>query len=93
MYLLELVRYIHLNPLRAMLVKELRDLDTYPYSGHSVVMGKRKHDWQDTDYILKLFNSKYSTARRRYREFVKKGIADGQRSDLVGGGLIRSFGG
>jgi hypothetical protein len=31
LYLLELVRYIHLNPLRARLVKDLTDLDKYPY--------------------------------------------------------------
>ena len=92
-YLLELVRYIHLNPLRARLVSDLKKLDNYPYCGHSVLMGKRKNDWQDTEYILKLFNSKYSTARRRYRDYVKKGIDEGQRSDLVGGGLIRSAGG
>ena len=39
-YLKELVRYIHLNPLRAGLVKNLVDLGSYPYSGHSVLMGK-----------------------------------------------------
>jgi REP element-mobilizing transposase RayT len=93
LYLLELVRYIHLNPLRARLVKALADLDKYPYSGHSVLMGKREHDWQDSDYILKRYHSNYSTARQRYREYLKKGIADGRRPELVGGGLIRSAGG
>ena len=92
-YLLELVRYIHLNPLRAKLVSDLKELDKHPYCGHSVLMGKKKHDWQDTDYILKLYDSTYSIARRRYRKYVKKGIADGRRPDLVGGGLIRSAGG
>jgi putative transposase len=92
-YLLELVRYIHLNPLRAGLVLDLKKLDKHPYCGHGVLMGKRKNDWQDTEYILKLFNSKYSIARRYYREYVKKGIAQGRRPDLVGGGLIRSAGG
>ena len=92
-YLLELVRYIHLNPLRAKLVSDLKKLDTYPYCGHSVLMGKNKHDWQDTNYILKFYDSKYSIARRRYRKYLKKGIADGRRPDLTGGGLIRSAGG
>ena len=92
-YLLELVRYIHLNPLRAGLVSDLKKLDKHPYCGHCVLMDKRKSDWQDTEYILKLFNNKYSIARRRYREYVKKGIAEGRRPDLVGGGLIRSAGG
>ena len=93
LYLLELVRYIHLNPLRARIVKELKELDKYPYCGHSVLMGKNKREWQDSDYILGFYNGKYLTARRRYREYVEKGVADGRRSDLVGGGLIRSAGG
>ena len=92
-YLLELVRYIHLNPLRAKLVSDLRKMDTYPYCGHGVLMGKKTHDWQDTDYILKRYAGKYSIARRRYRAYVKKGIDEGRRPDLVGGGLIRSAGG
>jgi REP element-mobilizing transposase RayT len=93
-YLLELVRYIHLNPLRAKIVEGMKELDKYPYSGHGVLMGKRKHAWQDIDYILKLFiDGKRSIARRRYRDFVEKGITDGSRYDLTGGGLLRSAGG
>jgi hypothetical protein len=42
-YLLELIRYIHLNPLRAGLVKDFRELDTYPWSGHAAILGKRKN--------------------------------------------------
>ena len=56
-------------------------------------MGKQKHNWQDTEYVLGFFNEKISTARRRYRLFVKKGIPQGKRPELVGGGLIRSVGG
>jgi REP element-mobilizing transposase RayT len=44
-YLLELVRYIHLTPLRAKLVKDLSSLDTYPYSGHRALMGKDSRPW------------------------------------------------
>ena len=91
--MLELVRYIHLNPLRAGIVKELKALDKYPYCGHSVLMDKSKREWQDADYILKFYNSKYSMARRRYWQYVKRGIEDGRRSDLTGGGLVRSAGG
>ncbi len=92
-YLRELVRYIHLNPLRAGLVKDLKALDKYPFSGHSVLMGKRKLAWQDADYVLKFHGGKKAAARQGYREYVKKGIPDGRRPDLVGGGLIRSAGG
>jgi REP element-mobilizing transposase RayT len=40
-YLLELIRYIHLNPLRAGLAKDLKELDKYPWTGHSAIMGKK----------------------------------------------------
>lgn len=92
-YLLELVRYIHLNPVRAKLVQDLKALSKYPYCGHGGLLKKRKHNWQSTEYVLKLFDSNYSKARRQYIEFVNKGISQGRRSDLVGGGLIRSAGG
>jgi len=92
-YMLELVRYIHLNPIRAKIIPELKFLDKYTYCGHAAIMGKKKNNWQDTDYVLKLFNSKLSLSRRRYREYVKKGISVGKRPDLIGGGLVRSAGG
>ena len=92
-YLLELVRYIHLNPLRAKLVSEYKALGRHPYSGHSVVLGHRKNDWQDAEYILKFFGDKRAIARRRYNKFVQKGIEQGKRPDLIGGGLLRSQGG
>ena len=92
-YLLELVRYIHLNPLRAKLVADLDGLDKYPYSGHGTLTGKRKNEWQEVDYILARFDKKVSTARKLYRDFVRDGEAMGKRPELTGGGLIRSLGG
>ena len=92
-YLLELVRYIHLNPLRAKIVKSLIEADTYPYSGHSAVMGKVQRDFQDTDYVLRRFGKKVPEARKAYRAYVAKGISQGRRPELAGGGLIRSAGG
>ena len=92
-YLLELVRYIHLNPLRAKQVSELKKLERYPYCGHSVLLGHHRNDWQSVDQTLKLFGKNVSLARRRYREFIKKGVNQGRRPELVGGGLIRSIGG
>jgi putative transposase len=90
-YLKELVRYIHLNPLRAGLVADLKVLDRYPWAGHSALMGKIKQDWQDTDYVLAYFGDTRSKARAAYRSFVDKGISEGRRPDLIGGGLIRSL--
>jgi putative transposase len=92
-YLLELIRYIHLNPLRAGLVDTLNQLDRHKYCGHSFLMGKKGSEWQDTQYVLKLFDNRSSRARKRYHEFVEKGVSMGRREDLTGGGLIRSAGG
>jgi putative transposase len=92
-YLLDLVRYIHLNPLRAGLVRGLVELDQYPYSGHSTMMNRVKNSWQETGEILSLFGKISDSARRSYRMFVEQGIDQGRRHDLAGGGLIRSAGG
>jgi len=92
-YFLELVRYIHLNPLRAGLVKDLGGLDTYGYAGHSALMDNSGNGFQDIDSILKRFDRGAGTARKCYRSFVQKGIEIGRRPELIGGGLIRSLGG
>ena len=92
-YFKELVRYIHLNPLRDKLVKSLAELDRYRWCGHAVVLGKGKNDWQDRDYLLGWFGTKEGEAKRAYRRFVKNGIDQGRRPELAGGGLIRSMGG
>lgn len=92
-YLLELVRYIHLNPLRAGLVRTIGGLDKYRWSGHSVLMGNQKKKWQDSEEILSRFGKTISEARGKYKEFVIEGIKRGKRDDLTGGGLIRSLGG
>ena len=92
-YLLELVRYIHLNPLRASQVKSMEELDEYPWSGHHVLMGTKKNDWQERDYVLDQFHKKEGKAIRAYRKFMEEGKNQGRRPELVGGGLIRSLGG
>lgn len=92
-YLKELIRYIHLNPLRAGLVENMNKLDRYAWCGHSVLMNKTKRSWQNIDFVYGLFSDRKRLARKSYREFVEKGINEGSRPDLTGGGLLRSFGG
>ncbi|MDP2798894.1 MAG: transposase, partial [Deltaproteobacteria bacterium] len=92
-YLLALARYIHLNPLRASIVKSIEELDRYPWSGHSVLVGKIKNNWQERDYVLRQFSEYKGKAVRTYRKFMEEGKDQGKRSELIGGGLIRSLGG
>lgn len=90
-YLLELVRYIHLNPLRAGLVEGMAELDYYMWSGHSVLMENRVFAGQEMKEVLANFGRSKREARNNYREFVKEGVSIGRREDIAGGGKRRSL--
>ena len=92
-YLRELVRYIHLNPIRAGIITTLDELSNYKYTGHSAIMGNVKRDWQDSEYVLGYFGKSVKKARKEYESFVNAGLGDGRKDELTGGGLIRSLGG
>ncbi len=84
-YLLELLRYIHLNPLRSGLVPDLSTLDSYPWTGHAVIMGNGILEGQVADDILALFSKSATKARRHYHRFITDGVAQGTRDDLTSG--------
>ena len=117
-YLLELIRYIHLNPLKAKPVKDLDALDKYPWAGRGVLVGalenpliprideksrikqafKCPKDFSGlaettVDEVLGRFGGTLAHARRKYRDFVAKGVSPGRRAEFQGGGLFRSSGG
>jgi hypothetical protein len=71
-YLKELVRYIHLNPLRAKLVADLKALDSYSYCGHSALMGKKRYKWQDIKYVSGFYGTKIGEASKNYRAYVEQ---------------------
>ena len=88
-YLTELVCYIHLNPIRAGIIKDLND--HYSYSGHASLMGEASHSWQDVDYVLRHYGRTVKTARRAYLLAMEARL-NKKRPDLTGGGLLRSYG-
>ncbi len=73
-YLLGLVRYIHLNPVRAKIVKEPHE---YKWSSHKDYM-KGHNSFIDTDRVLRLFSERISHAIRLYRDFVKEAMRTGK---------------
>lgn len=85
-YLLELVRYIHLNPVRSAIVKSIEELDKYTWSGHSVLVGLRRRAWQERTAVLSRFGTNNQEAIRRYRQFIFDGFHLGKRADLTSGG-------
>jgi putative transposase len=73
-YLLELIRYIHLNPVRAGMVE---DPEEYPWTGHRDYLGKGEENLIDSDLVLSQFSRKRSLARKQYRRFVSDGMDTG----------------
>ena len=91
-YLLELVRYIHLNAIRAGLVKGMEGLDRFRWSGHSALMGRESRPWQAREEVLSYFGAREAVAKRRYRQFVFEGIGLGKRGELSTGRESRDGG-
>jgi len=92
-YLLALVRYINLNPVRANIVTTIEQLDRYPWSSHRAIIGKATYPWADIDTVLTHFAGSKRKAINAYRRFVRAGLDEGKNPVLSGGGLLRSHGG
>ena len=82
-YLLELVRYIHLNPCRAGMVK---DPMQYPWSGHRAYLGEEQLPWLTTEWVLGHFSQQKAAAKRRYAKFIQEGLGEGYRIEFHSGG-------
>ncbi len=78
-YLLELTRYIHLNPVRAGLAQKPGD---YRWSGHRVYLGEEELPWLTTDWVLGQLGDRLWEARKRYEEFVSEGMKEGHREEF-----------
>ena len=72
-YLKELIRYIHLNPVRAHMV------DTpgkYRWSSHNALLGRHQYEWLTTTYVLAMFGSTRRQARQNYQLFMQEDVAE-----------------
>lgn len=92
-YLLQLVRYINLNPVRAGIVSSIKELASWPYASHSYIVGHRRLEWFERDLVLSFFGTTPRRATRAYADFVTNEDEPSQGADLDGGGLRRSLGG
>lgn len=92
-YLLELIRYIHLNPVRAGILTDVAKLNDYPWTGRAGMLGRHPFKWHDVEMALRYFSSNHRKAIISYTKFVTAGVQSNLQIDLEGGGLIRSLGG
>jgi hypothetical protein len=83
LYMGELVRYIHLNPIRAGICNTLRQLDTYPWCGHATLMGYKKNKFQTTVDVLRRFGGRIEDSREAYRIFLKQGLSGEESSETI----------
>jgi REP element-mobilizing transposase RayT len=87
-YLLELSRYIHMNPVRAGLAKRPEE---YPYSSYGVLIGRSKENFVYGDLIWRMISGERGNGKKRYRTFVEDGIGRRQDSplkDVYGGAIL-----
>lgn len=91
-YMLELSRYLHLNPVRAKIVERPED---YRQSSYRSYVKTQKEAIVTTDLILGMVSEDGKTARRAYREYVEKGVTEEGRNpleDVYGGVILGSRG-
>ncbi len=83
-YLLQLVRYIHLNPVRVGLAKLPGD---YRWSSHRTYIGKEALPWLATEWVLGQLAPTIGKARRGFAAFVAEGMGEGHRPEFHGRGM------
>lgn len=81
-YLVELVRYIHLNPIRANMVN---NPEVSPWTSHNAYLGKEILPWLTTDWMLGQFGKTVKKARMAYQTFLLDGLAEKHRPEFYGG--------
>ncbi len=89
-YLLELVRYIHLNPLRAEIVDDVESLANYPWCGHRELLGRTSRTIIPESKVLPLFAKRRRAARQMYHRFIVDG-SDSTPANLSSGGKRASL--
>lgn len=92
-YLLVLTRYIHLNPVRTNIVRNVRALDNYLWTSHASYMGITPYTWVQPGDVLARFGRRSKAARKLYGAYINEGLDEKEPLNLDGGGLVRSLGG
>lgn len=75
-YLLQAIRYVHLNPVNGGLVVSP---DEYRWSSHGDYLGRRRRQWVQTSFALRMLHEDEPRARAIYRKFVLQGLGDAER--------------
>jgi chromosomal replication initiation ATPase DnaA len=86
-YLTQLVAYLHLNPVRAHIVKKPEE---YPWSSHQAYLGQCHAPWLTTEFVLSQFSKRETRAREAFRLFVAGRCDESHRPEFHGMNTIDS---
>jgi REP element-mobilizing transposase RayT len=87
----QLIRYVHLNPLRTGLVRSLEDLEDYPWTGHASLMGRRSCGFISAAEVLRWFDPDPVRGRSVLREWIAQELDEPSDSmSFAGGDLVAS---
>jgi REP element-mobilizing transposase RayT len=86
-YLFELIRYIHLNPVRAGIVHDLSRLASYPWTGHRSLLSGPEHEWQPVNDTLLSFADSTDVARKSYLAYMEDGLVDSDSEEFETGNI------
>lgn len=92
-YALELIRYIHLNPIRAGMLDTLDALARYPLTGHRGIVEGCPEKWHDVEALFALIAEEGADAKRIYCSLVREGLGDVDTSIMRTGNMILGKGG
>ena len=92
-YFLELIRYVHLNPVRAGIVAGLAGLSRFPWTGHPALLGRESFPWQAATEVLAAFGKGLRNQREGYLAFLAEGLSKDHEANLSGIRLMRAIGG
>jgi len=85
--LLNVVRYILLNPIKARIIESLAELASYEWTGYSTLIGNRKRVWQNSEFVLSQFGSDITEARRNLYSFLNE--EETNEEDICDGVLVQ----
>lgn len=92
-YFMEVVPYIHLNPLRANLVEDLDGLAAYKWCGHYATISGAEDGILNRDALLWHLADNEGAAVAKYMQVMREKAEEMRQKDLSGGGLLRGLGG
>jgi REP element-mobilizing transposase RayT len=91
-YAKQLIRYIHLNPVRSGLVGSLDKLKDWPWCGHGFLLGFKQaegRDFQDRRESLRRFGNTEKNAIKEYMKYLSEGINE---TDMDHAGILPNVG-